>query len=205
MFDPTADLVVFVPNASSGSATFTDPSYVMPAFYDVWACFDGKNAAFWKTASATARAFFPKATNATTGLAPEYASFDGTPSTTAMKGDFRFDAWRVALNVMTDYRFWAADTWQKTYATRLGTFFTGQGANYGDQYSLSGTVLGTDHSAGLVAVNATLGFALPASTAKPFVQALWDLPVPTGTYRYYNGMLTMLSLLHASGKFQLWF
>jgi hypothetical protein len=26
-----------------------------------------------------------------------------------------------------------------------------------------------------------------------------------GTYRYYNGMLYMLSLLHASGKFHLWF
>jgi len=53
--------------------------------------------------------------------------------------------------------------------------------------------------------NATLGFALPVSAARPFVQALWDLPVPTGQYRYYNGMLYMLSLVHASGKFQLWF
>src|SRR5262249_39794291 len=100
MFDPTAKLVVFVPNANSGSATFTDPSYVMPAFYAVWACFDAKNAAFWRAVSAASRAFLPKATNATTGLAPEYAAFDGTPSTTAMKGDFRFDAWRVAMNVM---------------------------------------------------------------------------------------------------------
>ena len=71
--------------------------------------------------------------------------------------------------------------------------------------ALSGTVLGTDHSSGLVAVNATLGFGLSATAARPFVQALWDLPVPTGTYRYYNGLLYMLSLLHASGKFQLWF
>jgi len=204
MFDPTAKLVVFVPNATSGSAMFTDPSYVMPAFYDVWACFDGKNAAFWKTVSATSRAFLPKATDATTGLAPEYAAFDGTPSTQAMKGDFRFDAWRVAMNVMADYRFWGVDPWQKTYATRLGAFFTAQG-NYGDQYTLSGTALGTDHSAGLVAINATLGLALPAASARPFVQALWDLPIPTGQYRYYNGVLYMLAILHASGKFQLWF
>jgi oligosaccharide reducing-end xylanase len=177
----------------------------MPAFYDVWACFDAKNAAFWRTVSATSRAFFPKATHPTTGLAPEYASFDGTPSTQATKGDFRFDAWRVALNVMADHHFWGVDPWQETYAARLGAFFTARGPSYGDQYSLSGTMLGTDHSAGLVAINATLGFALPASTARPFVQALWDLPVPTGQFRYYNGVLYMLSLLHASGKFQLWF
>ena len=122
-----------------------------------------------------------------------------------MKGDFRFDAWRVVMNVMADHHFWGVDPWQQTWATRLGAFFTSQGASYGDQYALSGTVLGTDHSSGLVAVNATLGFGLSATAARPFVQALWDLPVPTGTYRYYNGLLYMLSLLHASGKFQLWF
>jgi oligosaccharide reducing-end xylanase len=198
-------LVVFVPNATSGSARFTDPSYVMPAFYDIWACFDAKNAAFWRMVSATSRAFLPKTTHPTTGLAPEYAGFDGTPSTQAMKGDFRFDAWRVTLNVMADHHFWGVDPWQETYAARLGAFFTAQGPSYGDQYALSGTALGTDHSAGLVAINATLGFGLPASSARPFVQALWDLPVPTGQYRYYNGMLYLLSLLHASGKFQLWF
>jgi oligosaccharide reducing-end xylanase len=205
MFDPTANLVVFVPNATSGSSTFTDPSYVMPAFYDVWRCFDAKNAPFWRAVSAASRAFLPKATNPTTGLAPEYAAFDGTPSTVMNKGDFRFDAWRVVMNVMADQRFWGLDPWQKTYATRLGAFFTGQGASYGDQYSLSGTALGTDHSAGLVAVNATLGFGLPAASAKPFVQALWDLAIPSGQYRYYNGLLYMLALLHASGTFQLWF
>jgi len=43
------------------------------------------------------------------------------------------------------------------------------------------------------------------STARPFVQALWDLPIPSGQYRYYNGVLHMLALLHTSGKFQLLF
>jgi oligosaccharide reducing-end xylanase len=205
MFDPAAELVVFVPNATSGSSTFTDPSYVMPAFYDVWACFDAKNRALWAAVSAASRAFLPKATNATTGLAPERSAFDGTPSTQMDKGDFRFDAWRVAMNVMADWHLRGVDPWQQTFATRLGTFFTGQGANYGDQYALTGAALGTDHSAGLVAINATLGFALPSSTGKPFVQALWDLPVPSGQYRYYNGVLYMLALLHASGKFHLWF
>jgi oligosaccharide reducing-end xylanase len=205
MFDPNAKLVVFVPNANSGSSTFTDPSYIMPAFYQVWACFDAKNAALWQSVSAASRAFLPKGTNATTGLAPERAAFDGTPSTQAQKGDFRYDAWRVAMNVMADYRFWGVDPWQKTYAARLAAFFTAQGANYGDQYALTGTVLGTDHSAGLVAINATLGFAVPTSVAQPFVQELWDLPIPSGQYRYYNGVLYMLALLHASGKFQLWF
>src|SRR5207237_984380 len=75
IFDPTAHLVVFVP--SNFTATFTDPSYVMPAFYEVWACFDAKNRAAWKQIAAASRAYLPKATDVTTGLAPELAGFDG--------------------------------------------------------------------------------------------------------------------------------
>jgi oligosaccharide reducing-end xylanase len=201
MFDPVEKLVVFVPTKW---AAFTDPSYVLPAFYDVWACFDAKNSDFWREVTATSRAFFPKATHPTTGLAPEYSAFDGTPSTRPGRGDFRFDAWRVVMNVMADHHTRGVDPWQTTYAFRLGTFFASQG-NYGNQYTLDGTRLGTEHSAGLVAVNATLGFGLSATDSRCFVQALWELPIPTGQQRYFNGLLYMLALLHTSGRFDLWF
>ncbi len=36
------------------------------------------------------------------------------------------------------------------------------------------------------------------------VKALWETPVPTGRYRYYDGMLQMMALLHCSGKFRAW-
>src|SRR6185369_13252657 len=107
------------------------------------------------------------------GLAPELAGFDGTPSTRQGKGDFRFDAWRVVTNVMADYHLRGIDPWQATYAARLGGFFRSQG-NYGEQYTLSGSVLDATHSVGLAALNATLGFALPAAQGKPFVQELWN-------------------------------
>jgi oligosaccharide reducing-end xylanase len=201
MFDPSNKLVVFVP---ASWATFTDPSYVTPAFYDIWACFDSKNSDFWREVAAASRAFLPKVTDATTGLAPEYAGFDGTPSTLAGRGDFRFDAWRVVMNVMADYHYRGVDPWQTTYAVRLGTFFASQG-HYGNQYTLSGTKLDSEHTPGLVAVNATLGFGLLPACSGCFVQPLWDMAVPTGPNRYYSGLLYMLALLHASGNFQLWF
>lgn len=199
MFDPTHKLVVFVP---STWAPFTDPSYVVPAFYDLWACFDTKNGDFWREVAAAARTFLPEVTDPTTGLAPEYAAFDGTPSTFPDKGDFRFDAWRVVMNVMADLRYRGVDPWQSGYAVRLGTFFALQG-NYGSQYRLSGEKLDGAHAAGLVAVNATLGFGLARACSRCFVQPLWDMAVPTGRYRYYNGLLYMLALLHASGNFRL--
>jgi oligosaccharide reducing-end xylanase len=43
-----------------------------------------------------------------------------------------------------------------------------------------------------------------ASTGKPFVDQLWSAAIPSGTYRYYDGTLYMLALLHVSGTFRLW-
>ena len=34
------------------------------------------------------------------------------------------------------------------------------------------------------------------------VQALWETPVPRGTWRYYDGLLYLQALLHVSGNFQ---
>ena len=39
---------------------------------------------------------------------------------------------------------------------------------------------------------------------KEFVEALWDTPVTTGQWRYYDGMLHLLGLLHCSGEFRIW-
>ncbi|MBV9948206.1 MAG: hypothetical protein JOZ69_15245, partial [Myxococcales bacterium] len=69
------------------------------------------------------------------------------------------DAWRVVMNVMTDHRVFGVDPWQTTYAARLGGFFRSQG-QYDAEYTLAGMSLDSNHSAGLVAMNATLGFAL---------------------------------------------
>ena len=37
-----------------------------------------------------------------------------------------------------------------------------------------------------------------------FVEALWNTPVPSGQWRYYDGMLYLLGLLHCSGEFRIW-
>jgi oligosaccharide reducing-end xylanase len=36
------------------------------------------------------------------------------------------------------------------------------------------------------------------------VQALWDAQIPSGKWRYYDGMLYMLGLLHVSGSFRIY-
>jgi len=37
------------------------------------------------------------------------------------------------------------------------------------------------------------------------VDKLWQAPIPSGQYRYYDGTLYMLALLHVSGNFKPWY
>ncbi len=206
LFDKTQKEVVFCP--TSGNTTFTDPSYHLPAFYELWALWATKDNTTWSDIAAKSRQFFRSATNANTGLAPDYSNFDGTPkevSWSSGHGDFRFDAWRVASNIAVDYAWWKKDSWANTFADRIQNFFYNQGlTSYGNQYSLSGTKLSSDHSPGLVAMNAVASLAATTSKAYDFADELWKLSIPSGTYRYYDGMLYMMGLLHCSGNFKIW-
>jgi len=209
MFDKTQNQVVFCPNG--GSATFTDPSYHLPAFYELWALWakNQNDRTTWSKIAATSREFFKKSTNSTTGLNPDYANFDGTPkdvSWSSGHADFRYDAWRVASNVCVDYAWWQKDAWASTtFAPKLQSFFKKEGVStHGSNYTLAGSKLNNDHSPGLVAMNAVTAMASDAATAKPFVDELWNTAVPSGQYRYYDGMLYMLGMLHLSGNFKIW-
>ena len=200
MFDPQAKQVVFVP--ASRNAAFSDPSYQLPAYYELWSRSAGKDNQFWTDAAAASRLFFHQAANPVTGLMPDYANFDGTPATPDDHKDFRFDAWRTLSNVAVDYAWFGADPWQVQQSERVLQFLASQGLNsYPNQYSLTGKPLSGDHSTGLVAMAAVAALAARPEIGKPFVQALWDAGIPSGTWRYYDGMLYLLALLHVSGRF----
>src|SRR5262245_3942406 len=55
-FDQKTKIVQFTPGSGN-----TDGSYVLPAFYQSWACFDTANQAFWNDAVKAGRAFFQAA------------------------------------------------------------------------------------------------------------------------------------------------
>lgn len=206
MFSKKQKQVVFVPVGNADD--FTDPSYHLPHFYELWAKRADKNNDFWREAADTSRQFLKRAVHPVTGLAPDYARFDGSPHDPFWGGghkDFRFDAWRVAMNVAIDYLWFARDEWAVFQSNRLLDFFASQGVqSYGNQYTLDGKKLGDDHSAGLVAMNAVAALAATHDKRKEFVEDLWNTPVPSGTYRYYDGMLYLLALLQLSGNFRIY-
>lgn len=204
MFNLEQKQVVFVPKIGRDSS-FTDPSYHLPAYYDLWSRAAIGDNEFWRQAAQTSREYFKKAANPKTGLMPDYANFDGTPYSTDDHKDFRFDAWRTLSNVAVDYAWFAADPWQVEQSNRVLDFLSSQGIDsYPNQFALDGTPLSSDHSTGLVSMAAVAALAADPEKGKPFVQALWNSQIPTGKWRYYDGMLYMLGLLHVSGNFKIY-
>lgn len=207
MFNKKEKQVVFVPVGNADD--FTDPSYHLPHFYELWARWADKENQFWCEAAHASRQFLKKAVHPKTGLAPDYAKFDGTPTDAPWGGghtDFLYDAWRVGMNVAIDYQWFAKDVWEVEQSNRLLNFFAAQGVStYGAVYKLDGAkLLPADHSTGLVAMNAVACLAATNDHRKAFVEDLWKASIPKGTYRYYDGMLYMMGLLQVSGNFRIY-
>lgn len=208
MVEEKAFMIRFVPD--SGSWGFTDPSYHLPAFYDLWAKWGPEpDRKFWAAAADTSRSFFHKTTHPNTGLAPDYANFDGTPHTSQFNqrsGNFSFDARRTQMNWAVDWSWWRKDPRQIELSNRLQSFFASEGlGTYGTEYSLDGKVLNRGHAKGLVATNAVVSLAADHALAWDFTEALWNSPVPLAfNERYYDGLLYLMGLLHCSGEFKIW-
>lgn len=207
LFDEQAVMVRFTPDGMH--AAHTDASYHLPAFYEIWARVSPvADRPFWQQAAKVSRDYFYKAAHPKTGLTPDYGNFDGTPWAAPFRpesADFRYDAWRCAMNWSMDWAWWQADPRQIELSNRLQDFFLSQGLDkYQSLYSLEGKALGGGQTTGLVAMNAVASLAADHPERLLFVKALWNKPIPEGKYRYYDGMLYMFGLLHTSGKFRPW-
>jgi len=187
----------------------TDPSYHLPAFYELWARWGPEaDRQFWVQTADLSRDYFSRAAHPETGLTPEYTNFDGSLWTTShnpVAVDFATDAWRTVMNWSFDWAWWAKDTREQQLSDRIQQFFESKGlGKYGYQFTLDGAPRNTDHAPGLVAANAVAGLSATNQRAKQFVEEFWNTPVPSGKHRYYDGTIYMLSMLHCSGQFRIW-
>jgi oligosaccharide reducing-end xylanase len=206
-FHPEYKMVRFTPNLRRPD--HTDPSYHLPAFYELWARWGpAADRPFWAAAAKASRDYFQKATHPATGLAPNYANYDGTPVAGfgGQNGNFGPDAWRTAANWSVDWSWWAADARERELSDRIQAFFESKGIGaYGNRFSLDGNQLDGTHSTALVAANAVASLAASdRERAAKFVEALWKAEIPNGRYRYYDGMWYLMGLLHAGGEFRIW-
>lgn len=213
-------LITFTPDPRGGS--FTDPSYHVPAFYEVWAKWaDDGRSSFWKECARESRNYLHNAVHPETGLTPDYSNYDGSPmGSRFMIGDaFRFDSWRVPMNIALDYSWSGEDgRWQKEYADKIQNFFYSQGIDdYVDQYNPDGTpvkqVLKAGehtqlrHSLGLVSTLAAASLASTHLKGREFVDKLWNAkhePYSDGYFdAYYDGLLRLFAFMHLSGNYRI--
>lgn len=218
LIDPKTNLITFVPGSD-----YTDPSYHIPVFYEIWAKYaqDGRSD-YWMQCARASREYMHHATHPVTGLNPDYSNYDGSlRGSRGIIGDcFRYDSWRVPMNMAMDYT-WSggADAeWQQEYATRIQDFFYRQGIDsFLDQYNVDGTaperILSAGgytlrrHSVGLVATLAAASLVSQHPARMEFVRRLWGtshLPYSDGYYdAYYDGLLRLFAFMHLSGRYRI--
>ncbi|HMA95124.1 MAG TPA: glycosyl hydrolase family 8, partial [Polyangiaceae bacterium] len=209
LFHPEHKMVRFTPDSGNfaKNGDHTDPSYHLPAFYDLWALWGPEaDRAFWADAAKASRDYFVKVTHPKTALSPDYANFDGTPKAASWDSgtaNFRFDAFRTAMNWAVDAAWWAKDPREIELSDRLLAFFAAQGPNYRNNFTLDGKPTSDNDSLGLIAMNAVAALSATHPRAWRFVDELYQWRVPKGKWRYYDGMLYLMAVLHLSGRFQI--
>ena len=237
LIEPNSKLITFTPDGFG--QRFTDPSYHIPAFYEVWARWaDDGRADFWLDCAARSREFLHKCINDTTGLNPDMCQYDGSlmqmpsfPGRPQPQGaprrnggnNFRYDSWRVPMNIALDYEWSCADReWQQQYGEKIQNFLYAQGIDtFVDQYRVDGTlpegneILGAGgfrelrHSIGLVATSAAASVLCQHEKKNEFIEALWNAkhePFDDGYFdAYYDGLLRLFAFMHLSGNYRVIF
>lgn len=219
LIDLESKLITFTPGN-----TYTDPSYHIPAFYEVWAKWaDDGRSGFWKECAKKSREYLHKSINPKTGLNPDFNNYDGTlrGGRGFMGGgnNFRYDSWRVPMNIALDYSWSCADKeWQQNYGNTIQNFLYSKGVDkFVDQYTVDGEIP-TDtlragnfpkalrHSMGLVATSAAVSLVCTHAKSNEFVKQLWNTPhapLADGYFdAYYDGILRLFAFMHLSGNYR---
>ena len=203
MWDPENKLIKFVPECS-----FSDPSYHLPHFYELFGLWSNlEDRQFWIEAALASREYLKKSCHPITGLAPEYANYDGSPYIRDEHELFFSDSYRVAGNIALDYEWFRGDPFEKEEADKIQTFLhNNKFKNDYRQYTIDGIAMDKKalHPVGLLATNAMASLATNGANAKTCVDEFWKMPLRTGVRRYYDNCLYFFSILALSGNYRIW-
>lgn len=215
LFSEQSYIVTFQPTA--GNNTWSDPSYSLPSFVDLFARWSNTNKDKWKTAAGKTRDHLYNSSNPTSGLFSDYSNFDGTPhyAFSSSSTKYMYDAMRCAMNFGMDYYLFGADTErQTTMAKRIIDFFEADGYKHA-RFNWDGSNPSEGYTLGETGCNAVACYALMDvrgydEIIKKNLQNAWDARSASGfglltdQYRYYDGLVHYLSMLHLCGAFKIW-
>ncbi|MBQ9927870.1 MAG: xylanase [Lachnospiraceae bacterium] len=209
--------ILFVPGCD-----FTDPSYHLPHFYELFALWaNEEDREFFKEAASVSRYYLVKACHPVTGMNAEYAEFDGRPMkrplpwTDERHNLFYSDAYRTVANIGLDYEWFKKDVGQISAAKNL-QYYLGvvRKDNPYMMYEINGTVLSDTalHPIGMLAGTAQGSLAVVGCNqgeaaeqlALEWVERFWNEPLRKGTRRYYDNCLYFFAYLALSGNYKIW-
>ncbi len=207
--------ILFVPGSD-----FTDPSYHLPHFYELFALLaDEEDRPFFKQAAEASRKYLSKACHPVTGMSAEYAEFDGSPMrrpldwTKSRHDWFYSDSYRTAANIGLDYAWFGIREGQEKAPGRLLCFL---GSRYEPwkTYEVDGTPLYRKalHPVGMLAATAQGALAVieisrdlgELAEAWKWIEKLWNEPLRQGKRRYYDNCLYFFAFLALSGNYRIW-
>ncbi len=213
MWDPDTKLIKFVPEAG-----FTDPSYHLPHFYELFALWaDEADRPFWQEAARNSRKYLHVACSWRTGLAPNMSGFDGHPlpvpesqkdNPWANLGRCYFsDAYRVAINISLDHVWFGKDPWQREFADTLQSYVYEHPEASEHVLFPDGTIFEAEpimHPLGMKASWACASLAARGEHRLEAVRSFFRMPMRTDKRRYYDNCLYFFTLLALSGNYRIY-
>ncbi len=201
--------ILFVPGCD-----FTDPSYHLPHFYELFALWAyEEDREFWKKAATESRRYLARACNSGTGFSAEYAEFDGSPMrrklpwTNERHDWFYSDSYRTAANIGLDYEWFGKDEGQCRAAAAIQEYLLEDcRKNSYHAYEVDGGVAEEQalHPVAISAATAVAVLAASADSSREWVERFWRLPMRTGKRRYYDNCLYFFAFLALSGDYRIW-
>lgn len=209
--------ILFVPGSD-----FTDPSYHLPHFYELFALWaDEEDRPFFKEAAKVSREYLAKGCHPKTGMSAEYAEFDGQPMSrplpwTTDRHDWFFsDAYRTVANIGLDYEWFGIDEGQYEAPEKLLRFLNARwDENPFEIYEVDGTSLHKPalHPVGLQVTTtqgilSVLGRTKEEESiriAKKWLEEFFRMPLRKGDRRYYDNCLYFFAFLALSGNYRIW-
>lgn len=201
--------ILFVPGSD-----FTDPSYHLPHFYELFALWaDEEDRDFFKDAAHASRVYLAKACHPVTGFSAEYAEFDGSPMgrelpwTKDRHDWFYSDAYRTVANIGLDYEWFGIDCGQREATDRIQETLleAGREGEY-HTYEVDGRIadMSVLHPVAITATVAQASLASQSACRMEWVERFFRLPLRRGKRRYYDNCLYFFAFLALSGRYRIW-
>ena len=209
LFNESQKVVTFQPYNCSD---FSDPSYDLPAFVDLFSRWSTTNNSKWSEAAAATRTHLYKSSNTKSGLFSDYNNFDGTPKSVSYNSNshrYMYDAMRCAMNFGMDYYLFGVDNErQEEMAKRIIDFFEKDGYQHA-RFDWDGSNPSESYTLGETGANAVACYCLMNNPSyekqvKTNLNKAWSAGLATGQYRYYDGLVHYLAMLHLCGSFKIW-